>query len=292
MVGRRCAARCVDEAARKLAEAQAAVDAATAAQEAAQEEERALVRSVGGNSPRASVEEAARQAEVTCKSSPTARPRGSPLTPPCIPKPEHPRTIDNPFGENRASRLPCARTQRVARRQARAEAAKRRADLAEAVGQAQAAAVAAESCHAAAQRARVQPVEAAFLNRLRGGAAPYWDAARVGSWLADSAVPPAEGSPVLACDGEPGPGSSGLGPEPELEAEWVPQCEACKASCLRPNVVLFDDDSFDDSVLLQQEASLASGARPFLFPSHKGLRWEIPRGFLGDQLVSSGAPIN
>ena len=39
------------------------------------------------------------------------------------------------------------------------------------------------------------------------------------------------------------------------EPEWVPRCTACQQSCLRPNVMIFQDDKFVDARLRRQEAN-------------------------------------
>lgn len=39
------------------------------------------------------------------------------------------------------------------------------------------------------------------------------------------------------------------------EPEWVPRCTACQKSCLRPNVMIFQDDKFVDSRLRQQRGN-------------------------------------
>lgn len=39
------------------------------------------------------------------------------------------------------------------------------------------------------------------------------------------------------------------------EPEWVPRCHACDQNCLRPNVMIFQDDKFVDARIRQQRAN-------------------------------------
>jgi NAD-dependent SIR2 family protein deacetylase len=39
------------------------------------------------------------------------------------------------------------------------------------------------------------------------------------------------------------------------EPEWIPRCPVCEQSCLRPNVMIFQDDKFVDARLRRQRAN-------------------------------------